>query len=199
MLHQLSLIPKPGDTLPQSIEIIRIPNGVANKIVLKHHYLHRVRTGGLQLSHGVLYKGQMLGCLVWASPTFHSYKGLIPPFLQKEVVELARFWLHDDMPFNSETASLSRGIKLLRIDWLSHTGYTPKIIVSYSDLEVSHQGTIYKAANFEDWGFAKSALMDDIGKDYSRNRERWGERYTAKGLEIAPRSASTKRMYGYHL
>ena len=198
MLGQTALWPKVGATLPASIEIIRIPNAAGDAIVIQYHYLHRKRTGGLQLSHGVLYNGILEGVLVWASPTFHQYHGLIPPLHQKEVVELARFWLSNIMPRNSETATLAKAIKALRRDWAAYCGYQPNVIVSYSDLEVSHEGTIYKAANFEDWGFAKSARLADINKGYSRNRERWNSgRYSGKGTEVAPRSAATKRMWVY--
>lgn len=195
------MFPKTGKRLPARIEVVRIPNSAADKIVIEHHYLHRRRTGGLQLSHGVFFDGILCGVTVWASPTFHQFRGLIPPYHQKEVVELARFWLHDIMPHNSETAALSQAIKKLRKDWLTYCGYSAKVIVSYSDAEVGHGGTIYKAANFQDWGFAKAARLADINKGYSRNRERWQSgRYTGdKKGRIAPRNAGTKRMWVYFL
>jgi len=200
-LGQMRLIAKTGAKLPQRIEVARIENSAADKIVIRHHYLHRRRTGGLQLSHGVFFDGVMSGVLVWASPTFHHFKGLIPPLHQKEVVELARFWLSDTMPYNSETATLKQGMKALKRDWLTHTGYRPAVVVSYSDAEVGHEGTIYKAANFRCWGFAKSARLADIDKGYSRNREKWKtDRYTGDPVgEDAPRSSGTKRMWVYFL
>ena len=197
----MRLIPKTGTKLPQRIEVARIENSAADKVVIRYHYLHRKRTGGLQLSHGVFFDGVMSGVLVWASPTFHHFKGLIPPLNQKEVVELARFWLSEAMPYNSETATLKQGMKALKRDWLAYTGYRPAVVVSYSDTEVGHSGTIYKAANFQDWGFAKSARLADVGRGYSRNREKWKtERYKGDPSgEDAPRSASTKRMWVYFL
>ena len=199
-LGQLDMFARKSEHLRNAFEVLQIPNGEADTIVKKYHYLHRKRTGGLQLSHGIFYNGVLSGCLVWASPTFHHFNGLIPPLNQKEVVELARFWCSDDLPKHSETASLGRAIKQLRVDWERYCGYEPKVIVSYSDLETGHEGIIYKAANFEDWGFAKSARFANPSSHYSRTDERYAsERYSGKGLAIMPRSATTKHMWVYRL
>ena len=196
MLGQKKLFPLKGDKLRNQIEINVISNSDASQIMVAHHYLHRARTGGQQLSYGVFYNGECLGALVYASPTFIKKKGLIPPFKQGEVIELARMWLADSMPKFSETCSLAKSIKQIRKDWFEKYGLEVKAIISFADLEADHGGTIYKAANFEDWGFAKYARFADIGKTYSRNLEKWGKRWSG-GEEIAKRTNKTKRTYVY--
>ena len=93
MLGQLSLEKPQGEKLRQRIQIKIVPNREGNIISKSLHYLRRIRTGGRQLTYGVLYDGEFVGVMVLASPTFHQKKGLILPLLSEEVVELARMWL----------------------------------------------------------------------------------------------------------
>ncbi len=65
---------------------------------------------------------------------------------ESDVIELRRLCCIDDTPKNTESFFIG---KMLR--WLKkHTAI--KVVVSYADMEYGHEGTIYKAANFECWG-----------------------------------------------
>ena len=199
MLGQLALDAKEGQTLRQSVTIEVVANSTGNDISRRFHYLHRARTGGRQLTHGIFYNGELIGALVWASPTFHHKKGLIPPLTQNEVIELARMWLSDKGPKLSETVTLGKALRQIADDWERRYGDRPKAVISFSDLEVSHEGVIYKAANFEDWGFAKSARLADAGARYSRNAEPYASGRYKGGTTVAPRSDSTKHLWLYWL
>jgi len=65
-------------------------------------------------------------------------------FAEKEtdVIELRRLCCIDNTPKNTESFFIGKTIKLLKKIWEG------KIIVSYSDKEYNHSGTIYKASNF---------------------------------------------------
>lgn len=198
MIGQKILFKNKGGTLKQKLNLMVIPNSEANQICKKYHYLHRARTGGQQISLGIFYEGELLGIFVFASPTFIKKKGLIPPLRQGEVIELARMWLSDKIPKFGETCSLGKALKEIGKIWYSKYSIQPRAIVSFADLEAGHEGKIYKAANFEDWGFAKYARKADAGKTYSRNEEKWGKRWS-RGDKIAPRTSNTKRTYIYYL
>ena len=72
---------------------------------------------------------------------------------EDEVTELRRLCCVDDTPKNTESFFIG---SMLR--WLKKN--TPiKVVVSYADLEHGHEGTIYKASNFEFDGFRKGAKV----------------------------------------
>ena len=62
------------------------------------------------------------------------------------VIELRRLCLIDDTPRNAESYFIGKTLKMLKKEW--RVG----IVVSYADKEYGHNGTIYKASNFEDFG-----------------------------------------------
>jgi len=61
-----------------------------------------------------------------------------------DVIELRRLCCIDGTPKNAESFFISKSLKLLSRDWNKNG-----IVVSYSDKEYGHHGTIYKASNFE--------------------------------------------------
>jgi hypothetical protein len=71
----------------------------------------------------------------------------------EDVIELRRLCCIDDTPKNTESFFIG---KMLR--WLKQNTHH-KIVVSYADEEYGHQGTIYKASNFEYLGKQKGAKV----------------------------------------
>jgi hypothetical protein len=70
------------------------------------------------------------------------------------VIELRRLCCIDNTPANIESFFVSRTLKMLRKDWRSDG-----IVVSYSDMEYGHIGTIYKASNFKCLGESRGAKV----------------------------------------
>jgi len=71
----------------------------------------------------------------------------------EDVIELRRLCCIDDTPKNTESFFIGKCLK-----WL--TEYTKfKVVASYSDLEYGHEGTIYKASNFECLGIQAGARV----------------------------------------
>lgn len=62
---------------------------------------------------------------------------------KSDVIELRRLCCIDDTPKNTESYFIAQTIK-----WL-HQNTNIKKIVSYADLQHGHEGTIYKASNFD--------------------------------------------------
>lgn len=61
---------------------------------------------------------------------------------ESDVIELRRLCCIDDTPKNAESFFIGKSLRLLKNDWGG------SIVVSYSDKEFNHRGTIYKASNF---------------------------------------------------
>jgi len=72
---------------------------------------------------------------------------------EKQVIELRRLCCVDDTPKNTESYFISRALKLLKKNWQG------AVVVSYSDKEFGHNGTIYKASNFKLLGEQKGAKV----------------------------------------
>lgn len=69
------------------------------------------------------------------------------------ITELRRLVCIDNTPKNTESYFIGATLRWLR----KNTNL--EIIVSYSDLEYGHVGTIYKAANFQFWGTKPGAKV----------------------------------------
>jgi hypothetical protein len=86
--------------------------------------------------------------------------------------ELARLWVHDDIPTNAESWFIGKAVKYVKIHY-------PEVryLVSYADPSAGHMGTIYKAANWQSDGRTdddrKTPRFDlasaNTGKKYGRS------------------------------
>lgn len=70
-----------------------------------------------------------------------------------DVIELRRLCCIDDTPKNTESYFIGKTLK-----WIKKNTDI-KIIVSYADAEYNHSGIIYKASNFEYYGFKDGAKV----------------------------------------
>jgi len=81
--------------------------------------------------------------------------------------ELARLWVDDRMPRNTESWFISRAI-----DYIKRNRKDVECLVSYADPSVGHKGTIYKAANWIEDG------RTDEGRKTPRFDYEWmGKKY----------------------
>jgi hypothetical protein len=91
-------------------------------------------------------------------------------------IDIRRMACLEDMPRNSESWFLAKGIK-----WIKRNTQA-RGVLSYSDLTEGHVGTIYKAANFDMMG--------------TTSPTKWVE---WNGQKYHPRSLSIDRDYSYAL
>jgi hypothetical protein len=143
----------------------------ANAMVEEHHYLHRaVHYRAHPFAYAVILDGQTCGVIVVATPHFTRQRGLFgyPDLPTKwQVLVVSRLWLDPAVQGRqanghaSNVASCALGKMLRRVqrDWLDHhpprypdQPYHVRLMLAYADRGVGHEGTIYKAANFERWG-----------------------------------------------
>lgn len=161
-----------------SLDILRIDRNLFNQWQSERHYLKRRVIQCKLMAHGVFADGHLVGGLLWSSPHFTKKKALFgyPNLADKwEVLMLARFWLADDAGLiasevmaqsigqpASKRGSLRRGWRLQE-DWVKEhppkfpdQPFVPRLLISFSDSQYGHKGTIYKASGWEEWDVSNS-------------------------------------------
>ena len=132
------------------IAILPISKNVAKDIIVKNHYSHTWTMCSVAL--GVLYTDtskfygdteKIIGTIIFGSPIGRRVIKSISPLLNNgEVLELTRLWIEDGYGTNIESYVIGQSFKYIRHN-LPHI----KSIISYSDPEQGHTGTIYQATN----------------------------------------------------
>ena len=161
--------------LRQRINLLPETRETLNVLAMEHHYMHRpVHHRSSPFGYVVEFDGRTsmpdghpCGFIVFASIHFVKQRGLFgyPGLPGKwQVLHLSRMWLHDDLPANSATVILGKclrpqgheRISRVGLDWLRihppryiDQPYHVRLVISYADRTYGHEGTIYKAANFE--------------------------------------------------
>ena len=133
----------------KEIQIIECEKSQADRIIVAHHYSHKVTSNSF-VSLLVVYKGKINGALQCGYGIRPKIKG---DYDSDQVREFDRMWLSDDMPKYSETIVLSLFHHYMRA---AHPEI--KVLISYADTSVGNKGTIYKAANYE--------LVDRLQADF---------------------------------
>jgi hypothetical protein len=110
----------------------------AMDIVIKEHYLHR--TAPCSKAFGLFDRDDNIkGVVVYGvSCSSTLLKGICGEDEKSNVYELTRLWIAEDIPKNGESFLIGNTIKLL----------DKEIIVSFSEIEQGHVGTVYQATNF---------------------------------------------------
>jgi hypothetical protein len=145
-----------------------------NIMATEHHYMHRpIHQRAVPFGWAVRFDGELhqpdgapSGFIMFASIHYTRLRGEFgyPGLPTKwQTLSLARLWLHDNLPRNSETVVIAKALKLVQARWLEvhppvdwSQPYQVRKIISYSDCRY-HQGTIYRAANFREVGRTTSA------------------------------------------
>ncbi len=165
----------------------------ATRVIVLYHYLHRGRTMA-QLPYWILFDGKRVGVLLFSYPRLS-----VPLFGVKplNMLELARMWLSPDVQgmtiydssgkehsFSVASCAIGKSIRRVRKDWAEKYPRLPDVyaIVAWAD-RVHHEGTIYRATNFEDKG--------ESGKSMHGN----AHRRTGGHDQLRPDYAHAKTMY----
>ncbi|MFZ2523630.1 MAG: hypothetical protein WAW92_04565 [Minisyncoccia bacterium] len=132
------------------------------------HYKKGHMGGGISMCFQMYIDNKQVGGAVLGLPR-HEKK-------YKNCIDIRRMACLDNAPKNSESYFLGQVIKWIR----DNTTYD--FVLSYSDMTVGHQGTIYKASNFE-----------CIGQTTPTKYVEW------EGKIYHPRSLSIDRDYSYRM
>ena len=106
--------------------------------MIRQHYL-RKWPGVCVLSLGLFIDREPCGVMVFALPPRETSRRYGKP-----TWELARLWVRDEMPTNTETYFIGRAIRLIK-----KTRKDVQMLVSYADPSASHTGVIYRASNWK--------------------------------------------------
>lgn len=156
-------------TLRNRIALIPMGRDWLNDQAAKYHYMHRrIHPRAVPFGWAVTFDGELQqadgapsGFIIFASIHYvrlrneFGYPGLPTKW---QVLSLARLWLHDSLPCNSETCVIAKALRLVQRRWLEvhpprfpNDPYQIRKIISYADTRF-HTGTIYRAANFREVG-----------------------------------------------
>lgn len=158
----------------KDIVINRIEDSISSStfdnLIRKYHYLKKERKHGRQLKYFIIENDKIIGCIQFSDPVWTVYKKF-DGYSNGEIVENSRYLLLKRVK-NLASNVLIRSIRRVGVDWKAKTGITPRMIISYVDIEKGFQGTIYKASNFE-----------LFGKSFGRKLNKWGKnKNTSKKL-----------------
>ena len=155
------------------------------KFIETHHYSRNVN--GLKVSkcYGLYIENELKGALLFGQLSTTAWKKYATN--EKDIVELRRMVVLDDMPKNTGTFFLSKAIKMIK----KSTKF--KIIVSYADPYHGHCGIIYQAANWSYWGETATdvLLKTPEGKLYHSRAMR--TKYKGKLKPFAERLVALER------
>lgn len=154
---------------PSKVIVRKIEKSLAEEMIIKYHYTHKWSL--CQVAYGIFYitdinipffdgvkDEKLIGCVVFGQPVGRSAAESISPLIKiDEVFELTRLFCHDGYGKNIESYSIAKSLDLLRRDFPEI-----KAIISYSDCEQGHKGTIYQATGFYYQGNSSLALMPNF-------------------------------------
>lgn len=147
---------RPSRSIPvRELRVDPVPSRAVAQVVTDEHYLHSMPTAACAC-FGVYGANDLLGAVVLTAGARHSHR-LLTACQPQQVVTLARLWLSDDCPKNSESRVLGVVLRHLRRDgrW--------KLVVSYADPEAGHVGTIYQATGWLYLGPGAQSSYLDLG------------------------------------
>ena len=104
---------------------------------LNIHYAKRIPS--ITYAYGLIRDGELVGVVTYGTPPSATLcRGLCGDDYQKQVVELNRLILRDNLP-NEASRLVGGSLRLLP---------TPRIVVSFADNAQAHTGYVYQATNF---------------------------------------------------
>ena len=166
------------------------PCGIAEvrDYIEKHHYSHNVNGVKITQCFKAEYNSKIIGGIIFGQLSTTAWRRFGNS--EKEVLELRRLVLSDDVGKNGESRFIGYTLR-----WLKKNLREVKIIVSYADPYYGHTGIIYKASNFKLFGMsAKDKAFKDLdtGKiHHSRSlRTKYKGRYKPFVLKLREKKES---------
>lgn len=118
-----------------------IPNRIARKIIIDNHYSKRFPAS--IICFGIFKEERLLGVCCYGTGNSQWHKRLVKGTVNGEYFELTRLWVDDELGKNTESRFISLTLRLIKKN-LPHV----KWVISFSDLNQGHEGSIYRATNF---------------------------------------------------
>ena len=142
--------------MPQ-ISVMPYHSTIIDSFIESIHYLGYAPPGA-RLRLGVLESGiKIIGAMMWGRPSSRAYN-------QEKILELTRMVFRDDTDRFVESHSLSLARKYIRKHYPK-----VKLLVAYSDPSQGHDGTVYEADNWCEFGLTGGGTWSSISKPGRRD------------------------------
>lgn len=177
-------------------KVISIPSRDTYPFLLDIHYAHRIPS--ISYAFGLIKDDTLVGVVTYGTPPSSTLRSSLEKKYNKKCLELNRLCLEYNNK-NEASFLVGRSIRLLPKDI---------VIVSFADPSQGHEGTVYKAANFQYLGLsAKRTDWVIEGKEHLHGisiadefrgipnrgkllREKYGDRF-----KLVPRVQKHKYIY----
>lgn len=142
-------------TSVKGLQVQAVASRVVAGIIEQQHYLHSMPTAACAC-FAVYSDNKLHGAAVFSAGARHAHR-LMTACKPQEVATLARLWLSDECPKNSESRVLGFVLRHLRRQsrW--------KLLLSYADPTAGHVGTIYQATGWLYLGQGAQSSYLDLG------------------------------------
>ncbi len=131
---------RPSRSIPKALRVRPVPPATVRPLIEREHYL-RSMPAAPRRCFGVYLGEELRGAVVFTSGARQGHR-LLAAAGPQEVATLARLWLSDALPRNSESRVLGVVLRELRRT-------TPwKLLLSYADPAAGHVGMIYQATGW---------------------------------------------------
>lgn len=133
---------------------------LAKAMIIKNHYSHKWNDGGFGLyNFGIFHADdpdRCIGVAVYGYMKNPAARIFTHPNPKAWMCELNRMWIDDELGHNAESILIAASIKLLR-------RLDPNLVAvqSFADGRLGC-GTIYKAANFQYYGFHLTKFLRNV-------------------------------------
>lgn len=189
---------RPRRSIPKALRVTPCLASVVRPLMAERHYLHSM-PGVVRDCFAVELDGELVGGVVFTAGARHAHH-LLQGAVPQHVVTLARLWLCDELPANSESRVL--GVVLRH---LVHGGRY-KLALSYADPAAGHVGTIYQASGWTYLGTTEPERyfeLDGVRIHPRTASQRFGSNSIAHlrrtGLAIVAHKSPPKHRYAYVL
>jgi hypothetical protein len=130
---------RPG-SIPKQLVLRPVDHVVVRSLIEKRHYLHSW-PASVVLALGVFLRDDLVGAAVFTVASKNGHR-IVTASAPSDVVTLARLYLVDELPANSESRVVAMALRYLR----NHSRW--KVVISYADPMAGHSGTIYQASGW---------------------------------------------------
>jgi hypothetical protein len=174
--------------------ISSVSTDVAEAMIVKHHYLHR--QAPCDQAFGLFVLGELCGVVLYGTPSSSTLRRICGEENVRNVAELTRLWIADDVGKNAESYLIGNTIPYVR----------KEILVSFADPSAGHVGYVYQATNWIYTGLSTKRTnwhVDGLDNDVHSQtftdrlhltakemRERFGDRF-----RLVPRPRKHRYVY----
>ena len=196
---EMAVRARPSRSILKALQVEPVTSKTIAHLIEQQHYLHSMPAAA-RACFGVYHQNGLNGAVVFTSGARQGFQ-LLAGSRPQEVATLARLWLSEDLPGNSESRVLGFVLRHLRRN-------TPwKLLLSYADPQAGHVGTIYQATGWLYLGQTPPSSYLDLGDGRLQHPRSVYERFGSNavrhlrntGVQASRRILAGKHRYAYLL